>query len=46
MCDRPMPKWINMAMTEPALASSNGVSIARMTEHDLLEVVEIEESPG
>ncbi len=34
-------------MTEPALAAvSDGVSIARMTEHDLLEVVEIEESSG
>ena len=34
-------------MTEPALAAiGNDVSIARMTEHDLLEVVQIEESSG
>lgn len=34
-------------MTEPALAAVNDdISIARMTEHDLLEVVEIEESSG
>ena len=34
-------------MTEPALARVyDGVSIGRMTEHDLLEVVEIEESTG
>ncbi len=34
-------------MTEPALARlSSDVSIERMTEHDLLEVVEIEESSG
>ena len=34
-------------MSEQALAAaSNGVSIGRMTEHDLLEVVEIEETSG
>jgi [ribosomal protein S18]-alanine N-acetyltransferase len=34
-------------MTEPALARLGAdVSIERMTEHDLLEVVEIEESSG
>lgn len=34
-------------MTEPAFASVyDGVSITRMTEHDLLEVVEIEETSG
>ncbi len=33
-------------MTEPAFAVGGDVSIAKMTEHDLLEVVEIEESSG
>lgn len=34
-------------MTEPAFATvRDDISIARMTEHDLLEVVEIEESSG
>lgn len=34
-------------MTEPAFARvCDGVSIERMSEHDLLEVVEIEESSG
>lgn len=34
-------------MTEPAFAAvSDDVSITRMTEHDLLEVVEIEENSG
>ncbi|HWN11886.1 MAG TPA: ribosomal protein S18-alanine N-acetyltransferase [Pyrinomonadaceae bacterium] len=33
-------------MTEPVFAVSGDVSIAKMTEHDLLEVVEIEESSG
>lgn len=33
-------------MTEPVFAVSDHVSIAKMTEHDLLEVVEIEESSG
>ena len=33
-------------MTEPVVAVRDDVSIARMTEHDLLEVVEIEESSG
>lgn len=34
-------------MTESALAAvSDDISIARMTEHDLLEVVEIEENSG
>ncbi len=36
-----------MSLTEQAIpAASQGVSIGRMTEHDLLEVVEIEESSG
>ena len=36
-----------MSLTEQAIpAASRGVSIGRMTEHDLLEVVEIEESSG
>ena len=36
-----------MSLTEQAIpATSRGVSIGRMTEHDLLEVVEIEESSG
>jgi ribosomal-protein-alanine acetyltransferase len=36
-----------MAITERVLGKlSNGVSINRMTEHDLLEVVEIEEQSG
>ncbi|HBB89471.1 MAG TPA: ribosomal-protein-alanine N-acetyltransferase [Blastocatellia bacterium] len=36
-----------MAITEQALEKlANGFSIARMTEHDLLEVVEIEEESG
>jgi ribosomal-protein-alanine N-acetyltransferase len=36
-----------MSLTEQAIPSaSQGVSIGRMTEHDLLEVVEIEESSG
>ena len=36
-----------MSLTEQAIpAASQGVSISRMTEHDLLEVVEIEESSG
>ena len=36
-----------MSLTEQAIpAASCGVSIGRMTEHDLLEVVEIEESSG
>jgi len=36
-----------MSLTEQAIpAASRGVSISRMTEHDLLEVVEIEESSG
>ncbi len=36
-----------MAITERVLEKlSNGVSINRMTEHDLLEVVEIEEQSG
>ena len=36
-----------MCLTEQAIpAASRGVSIGRMTEHDLLEVVEIEESSG
>lgn len=34
-------------MTEPVLGTVNDdISIARMTEHDLLEVVEIEENSG
>ena len=33
-------------MNNPLLAISDDVSIAKMTEHDLLEVVEIEESSG
>ena len=33
-------------MNERVLAVSDDVSIAKMTEHDLLEVVEIEESSG
>lgn len=36
-----------MSITERAVtAADNGVSITRMTEHDLLEVVEIEENSG
>ena len=36
-----------MSLTEQAIpAASRGVSIGSMTEHDLLEVVEIEESSG
>jgi ribosomal-protein-alanine N-acetyltransferase len=36
-----------MSITERAMiAGSNGLSITRMTEHDLLEVVEIEENSG
>ncbi len=36
-----------MSITEQALnATDRGVSITRMTEHDLLEVVEIEENSG
>src|SRR5688572_27846358 len=36
-----------MSITEQAFkATDSGVSIARMTEHDLLEVVEIEENSG
>lgn len=36
-----------MSITERAVtASGNNVSITRMTEHDLLEVVEIEENSG
>ena len=36
-----------MSLTEPAIAATGqGVSIRTMTEHDLLEVVEIEESSG
>ena len=36
-----------MSLTEQAIpAASQGVSIGSMTEHDLLEVVEIEESSG
>ena len=36
-----------MSLTEQAIpAASRGVSISLMTEHDLLEVVEIEESSG
>jgi ribosomal-protein-alanine N-acetyltransferase len=36
-----------MSLTQQAIASADrGVSITRMTEHDLLEVVEIEESTG
>jgi ribosomal-protein-alanine N-acetyltransferase len=36
-----------MSLTEQAIpAASRGVSIGKMTEHDLLEVVEIEESSG
>lgn len=36
-----------MSITERAIrAAGNGVSITRMTEHDLLEVVEIEENSG
>ena len=36
-----------MSLTEQAIAAAGqGVSIDRMTEHDLLEVVEIEESSG
>lgn len=36
-----------MAISEPALSAAGcDVSIERMTEHDLLEVVEIEESSG
>ena len=36
-----------MSLTEQAIpAASRGVSIDSMTEHDLLEVVEIEESSG
>jgi ribosomal-protein-alanine N-acetyltransferase len=36
-----------MSLTEQVIpAASQGVSIGRMTEHDLLEVVEIEESSG
>ena len=36
-----------MSLTEQAIpAASRGVSISSMTEHDLLEVVEIEESSG
>jgi len=36
-----------MSLTEQSIsATSRGVSIGKMTEHDLLEVVEIEESSG
>lgn len=36
-----------MSITERAItAADNGLSITRMTEHDLLEVVEIEEDSG
>ena len=36
-----------MSLTQQAIAAADrGVSITRMTEHDLLEVVEIEESTG
>jgi ribosomal-protein-alanine N-acetyltransferase len=36
-----------MSLTEQAISARNqDVSIARMTEHDLLEVVDIEESSG
>jgi ribosomal-protein-alanine N-acetyltransferase len=36
-----------MSLTQQAVSiAGQGVSIARMTEHDLLEVVEIEESSG
>lgn len=36
-----------MSITQPAIkALGDGISISRMTEHDLLEVVEIEETSG
>ena len=37
-----------MSLTEEAMApaADQGISITMMTEHDLLEVVEIEESTG
>jgi ribosomal-protein-alanine N-acetyltransferase len=36
-----------MSLTQPAIAAAaSGISIVRMTEHDLLEVVDIEESSG
>ncbi len=38
---------LNMSITEQALEKlDSGFSIERMTEHDLLEVVEIEEQSG